>query len=142
MNTKLKGLGLKPQTGAVEQLGIVSELFADCKDVTFHDKNRVNFQFNYPEDDERILVVLSNGLANAYATGKLTQKQCLNLPVYKITTNQDGEPLTDKNGNVIPHMLVMGSTQAKGFDLSAMDTAKVKEHTYQPSASGAFDDLM
>lgn len=142
MKEILKGLALTNQTGTVESIGTVIELFGDFKEGRFYDKNRVNFQFYSRDTDERFLVVLSNSLAKDYATGKLTKAMCWNLPVYKVTTAPNGEPLTDSNGNIIPHMLVMGTPESGTFDPSKIKREKVSTHKYVPSGTAAFDDLI
>ena len=133
------GLEMVPQTGTVNELGTVSSMFGDLKQFRFIDKNRVHFQFRDSDTNQQFLVVLSNGLANAYQSGQLTAGMCWNLPVYKVTENQDGEPLTDKKGNVIPHMLVMGSPQTPWQNIKGMKET-IKEAIYKPMSSGAFDE--
>lgn len=135
-----KGLALKENQGTVNELGTVKELFGDLPLFRFHDKNRVCFQFRDKDTKEQFLVVLSNGLANAYESGKLTKGGCWNLPVYKVVENQEGEPLTDAKGEIIPHMLVMGSPQSPWIETKKLDDKKIIKELYEPASDNAFDE--
>jgi len=141
MSNLRKGLAMPKNTGSVSTIGTVKEVFGDdAITMKFYDKNRVCFIFEDTNTNEEFLVVLSNGLANSYASGKLTPAMLWNLPIYKVTENAEGEPLTDSKGEVIPHMLVMGSTQQAGKSVKDMKFVKIDKEMYTPESANAFDE--
>lgn len=102
MNTEIKSL-FKKQAELSNSLGIASEIFADCKlQVTVKNlKKRVSFNF-IADDGTSLRVNASQSINDMYRNGQITIRQMLGLPVYVVTHNADGEPLTDtKTGEPI-----------------------------------------
>ena len=135
-----KMVGTNNRQGAVKNLGTVRELFKGLP-FYFYTKNRPAFKFVDKELDKDILVVLSNSLQAEYASGKLTPSMLWNLNVYETTTNPDGEPLTDKFGNVIEAIYSMGTEQATLNDSDKIKDEKLDQHVYKPHGENAFDEL-
>lgn len=142
MSTQIREtmVAVKGQQGAVKNLGTVREIF---KGLPFYlyTKNRPAMKFIDKEMNKEFLIVLSNSLQAEYDSGNLTPAMFWNLNVYETRTNPQGEPLTDKFGNVIEAIYSMGTEQTTLIDSSKMDDAKLDKKVYQAHGEDAFDDL-
>ena len=131
-------------SGIGTSIGTALELFKDC-DFTFHanEGKRVTYIFTGTKGankGKRAVVILSNSLMPAWESGELDKASILKLPIYRVETTPDGEPLTDEDGNPITLMVFGKNASGAAGNVSKLKATKIED--FEPVSEHSFDEYI